>query len=82
MISFLSFPLINFSSLNSGSIILYNPNMFKLSNSTTLVNSLRNIVALAGGFVLTNIKFNFAFNVFFDSIVSYFSVYDVFIGLF
>lgn len=41
-----------------------------------------NIVALAGGFVLTNIKFNFAFNVFFDSIVSYFSVYDVFIGLF
>lgn len=41
-----------------------------------------NIVALFGGFILTNIKFNFSYNTFFDSVISFFSVKDVFIGLF
>lgn len=40
-----------------------------------------NAVALFGGFLLTMIKFDFSFYTFFDSVMSYFSLYDVFIGL-
>ena len=41
-----------------------------------------NIVALFGGYVLTSIKFNFSYDTFFDSVIGYFSIKDVFIGLF
>jgi len=41
-----------------------------------------NIVALVGGFVLTYIKFQFSFETFFYSVQDFFSIYDVFIGLF
>lgn len=41
-----------------------------------------NIVALVGGFLLTNIKFNFSSNIFFDSIIDYFSIFDLILGLF
>lgn len=41
-----------------------------------------NIVALAGGFLLTNIKFNFSSYIFFDSVIDYFSIYDLILGLF
>lgn len=41
-----------------------------------------NIVALLGGYMLTMIKYGFSSDVFFDSIIAYFSVIDVFIGLF
>ena len=40
-----------------------------------------NIVALMGGFLLTSIKYNFSSDVFFDSVISYFSVFDVILGL-
>lgn len=40
-----------------------------------------NIVALIGGFLLTNIKFDFSAEVFFRSVVFYFSSYDVAVGL-
>lgn len=41
-----------------------------------------NIVALAGGFLLTLLKFGFTFETFFSSIQNYFSTGDVMIGLF
>jgi phospholipid/cholesterol/gamma-HCH transport system permease protein len=41
-----------------------------------------NIVALAGGFILTNLQFGFSAYTFFDSVQSYFTFYDVFVGLF
>ncbi|MDC1068387.1 ABC transporter permease [Candidatus Kapabacteria bacterium] len=40
-----------------------------------------NVVALFGGFILTNIKFQFSSEIFFQSVVYYFSSYDVFVGL-
>jgi len=40
-----------------------------------------NAVALIGGFLLTYIKFDFSFYTFFDSVITYFSFYDVIIGL-
>lgn len=40
-----------------------------------------NIVALVGGFILTNVKYNFSRDVFFDSITAYFSVGDIVLGL-
>ena len=43
---------------------------------------LSDLVALLGGFVLTNIKFYFSANIFFNSVTSFFSTYDVFVGLF
>lgn len=41
-----------------------------------------NIVALVGGFLLTNIKFGFSSDVFFRSVIMFFSEYEVAIGLF
>lgn len=41
-----------------------------------------NVVALAGGFILTSVKFDFSSFTFFDSIRNYFSTFDVFLGLF
>lgn len=40
------------------------------------------IVALAGGYILTSIKFGFSAYTFFESVRQYFTVYDVLIGLF
>ncbi len=41
-----------------------------------------NAVALAGGFLLTMIKFDFSSSVFFDSVVRFFQMDEVFFGLF
>lgn len=40
-----------------------------------------NIVALIGGFILTSVKFDFTAYTFFDSIRTYFSAFDVSLGL-
>lgn len=40
------------------------------------------IVALAGGYMLTSIKFGFSAYTFFESVQEYFTVYDVAVGLF
>lgn len=41
-----------------------------------------NIVALAGGYILTAIKFDFTFAIFFDSVQKFFQLHEIGIGLF
>jgi len=41
-----------------------------------------NVVALLGGFILTNLKFDFTAFTFFDSVLIYFSASDIMLGLF
>jgi phospholipid/cholesterol/gamma-HCH transport system permease protein len=40
-----------------------------------------NVVALAGGFALTSIKFAFTFDVFFDSVIAFFKISEIALGL-
>ncbi len=40
-----------------------------------------NVVALAGGFLLTSVKFDFSYYMFFDSVQRFFSMYEVITGL-
>lgn len=40
-----------------------------------------NVVALIGGYILTAIKFGFSFSIFFDSVVRFFVVSDIAVGL-
>lgn len=57
------------------------PRVFAALVMMPILGIFSNIVALFGGFLLTNIKFNFSSTVFFQSVVFYFSGYDVAIGL-
>lgn len=40
-----------------------------------------NVVALAGGYFLTMLKFEFTFSIYFDSVLRFFSLYEVMVGL-
>jgi phospholipid/cholesterol/gamma-HCH transport system permease protein len=57
------------------------PRVFAALVMMPILGVFSNIVALVGGFLLTNIKFNFSSTVFFQSVIFYFSSYDVAVGL-
>lgn len=46
------------------------------------LGAISDLVALVGGFLLTNIKFDFSTYTFFNSVIVYFSTYDVLLGLY
>ncbi|MCX6145939.1 MAG: ABC transporter permease [Candidatus Kapabacteria bacterium] len=58
------------------------PRLFAALVMMPLLAVFSNIVALVGGYTLTALKFGFTFTIFFSSVQSYFSTYDVILGLY
>ncbi len=58
------------------------PRVFAALTMMPVLAVFSNIVAIVGAYILTNIKFGFSFEMFFDSIQRFFSVAEIMTGIF